>query len=248
MSDRYLRSGIFLAPFHDLPENPTLALERDMELLQLLDRLNYHEAWIGEHHSGGFEIIDSPEIFIAAAAERTRHIRLGTGVVSLPYPQSVPLVAGRIVQHRSHDARPGRCWGSVRGRWCMVRDEDRHQAGRSAPAAMKVRPLDAADRRACWTARPPSRARASWFRRLQDARLQLLLLHASADGAGGGRVALADQGRWRRAGTASACCRSAAPAPRRWPSTRRTGRCIGEEQGAAERQDSLIAPTGGWSP
>ena len=39
MSDRYLRSGIFLAPFHDLPENPTLALERDMELLQLLDRL-----------------------------------------------------------------------------------------------------------------------------------------------------------------------------------------------------------------
>ena len=53
----YLRSGIFLAPFHNLTENPTLALERDMELLQHLDRLNYHEAWIGEHHSGGFEII-----------------------------------------------------------------------------------------------------------------------------------------------------------------------------------------------
>ena len=97
MSDRYLRSGIFLAPFHDLPENPTLALERDMELLQLLDRLNYHEAWIGEHHSGGFEIIGSPEIFIAAAAERTRHIRLGTGVVSLPYHNPF-LVADRIVQ------------------------------------------------------------------------------------------------------------------------------------------------------
>ena len=56
----YLRSGIFLAPFHNLTENPTLALERDMELLQHLDRLNYHEAWIGEHHSGGFEIIGSP--------------------------------------------------------------------------------------------------------------------------------------------------------------------------------------------
>ncbi len=68
----YLRSGIFLAPFHNLTENPTLALERDMELLQHLDRLNYHEAWIGEHHSGGFEIIASPEVFIAAAAERTR--------------------------------------------------------------------------------------------------------------------------------------------------------------------------------
>jgi limonene 1,2-monooxygenase len=81
----YLRSGIFLAPFHGLTENPTLALQRDMELIELLDRLNYHEAWIGEHHSGGFEIIASPEVFIAAAAERTRHIRLGTGVVSLPY-------------------------------------------------------------------------------------------------------------------------------------------------------------------
>src|SRR5664279_4365377 len=81
----YLRSGIFLAPFHSLAENPILALERDMELLQHLDALNYNEAWIGEHHSGGFEIISSPELFIAAAAERTRHIRLGTGVVSLPY-------------------------------------------------------------------------------------------------------------------------------------------------------------------
>ncbi|MBO0712451.1 MAG: LLM class flavin-dependent oxidoreductase [Acetobacteraceae bacterium] len=93
----YLRSGIFLAPFHNLTENPTLALERDMELLEHLDRLNYHEAWIGEHHSGGFEIIGSPEMFIAAAAERTRHIRLGTGVVSLPYHNPF-ILADRMVQ------------------------------------------------------------------------------------------------------------------------------------------------------
>jgi limonene 1,2-monooxygenase len=85
MNDRFLRTGIFLAPFHALNENPTLALERDMDLLVHLDKLNYHEAWIGEHHSGGFEIIACPEMFIAAAAERTKHIRLGTGVVSLPY-------------------------------------------------------------------------------------------------------------------------------------------------------------------
>ncbi len=93
----HLRSGIFLAPFHDLPENPTLALQRDMELVEHLDRLNYHEAWIGEHHSGGFEIIGSPEVFIAAAAERTRHIRLGTGVVSLPYHNPF-ILADRMVQ------------------------------------------------------------------------------------------------------------------------------------------------------
>ncbi len=92
-----LRSGVFLAPFHDLKENPILALERDMELLQHLDALNYNEAWIGEHHSGGFEIISSPEVFIAAAAERTRHIRLGTGVVSLPYHNPF-ILADRMVQ------------------------------------------------------------------------------------------------------------------------------------------------------
>ena len=97
MNDRFVRTGVFLAPFHALPENPLLCLERDMELLIHLDRLNYHEAWIGEHHSGGFEIIACPELFIAAAAERTRHIRLGTGVVSLPYHNPFT-VAGRLIQ------------------------------------------------------------------------------------------------------------------------------------------------------
>lgn len=92
-----LRFGIFMAPFHAPGTNPTLALQRDMELVQHLDALGYDEAWIGEHHSAGSEIIASPEIFIAAVAERTRNIRLGTGVVSLSYHN--PLwVAERIVQ------------------------------------------------------------------------------------------------------------------------------------------------------
>jgi limonene 1,2-monooxygenase len=80
-----MRFGIFLAPFHPVGQNPTLALERDLELIVRLDELGYDEAWIGEHHSAGFEIIASPEVFIAVAAGRTSHIRLGTGVSSLPY-------------------------------------------------------------------------------------------------------------------------------------------------------------------
>jgi limonene 1,2-monooxygenase len=92
-----LRNGIFLAPFHPLDEDPTLCIQRDLELVEYLDRLGYEEAWIGEHHSAGFEIIASPEIFIAAAAERTRRIRLGTGVVSLPYHQPL-MAANRIIQ------------------------------------------------------------------------------------------------------------------------------------------------------
>jgi len=92
-----LRTGIFLAPFHPVDEDPTEALHRDLELVEYLDRLGYDEAWIGEHHSGGFEIISSPELFIAAAAMRTRRIKLGTGVVSLPYHNPL-MVADRIIQ------------------------------------------------------------------------------------------------------------------------------------------------------
>ena len=91
-----LRFGTFLAPFHRAGENPTLALQRDLELVEHLDRLGIDEAWIGEHHSAGSEIIASPEIFIAAAAERTKRIKLGTGVTSASYHN--PLwVADRMV-------------------------------------------------------------------------------------------------------------------------------------------------------
>ncbi len=97
MAHRGLKFGIFLAPFHRPGDNPTYALRRDMEVIEKLDELGYDEAWIGEHHSAGWEIIASPEIFIAAAAERTKHIMLGSGVTSLPYHHPL-LVANRFVQ------------------------------------------------------------------------------------------------------------------------------------------------------
>jgi len=97
MTHKGMTFGIFLAPFHRIGENPTVALGRDMELIEWLDHLGYDEVWIGEHHSAGWELIASPEIFIAAAAERTRHIMLGSGVTSLPYHHPL-LVAQRFVQ------------------------------------------------------------------------------------------------------------------------------------------------------
>ena len=96
-ADFPMRNGVFLAPFHPLDRDPTEALHRDLELIEHLDRLGYEEAWVGEHHSAGFEIISSPELFIAAAAERTKRIKLGTGVVSLPYHNPL-MVANRIIQ------------------------------------------------------------------------------------------------------------------------------------------------------
>ncbi len=72
-----------MQPVHQPRENPTLALERDLQLIEHLDRLGFDEVWIGEHHSTGWETIASPDIFIATAAARTRHIKLGSGVVPL---------------------------------------------------------------------------------------------------------------------------------------------------------------------
>src|SRR5947209_14382098 len=80
-----MKFGIFMAPFHRVGENPTLAMKRDLQLIDHLDYLGFDEAWIGEHHSYARELIADPMIFIAAAAQRTRRIKLGTGVVSLPY-------------------------------------------------------------------------------------------------------------------------------------------------------------------
>ena len=95
-AEGHLNFGIFLAPFHPVGQNPTLALERDLQLVEHLDALGFDEAWFGEHHSAGYEIIASPEVFIAAAAQRTRTIRLGTGVSSLPYHHPF-MLADRMV-------------------------------------------------------------------------------------------------------------------------------------------------------
>ena len=92
-----MKFGIFMGPFPPVGENPTLAIDRDLELVQWLDNLGYDEAWIGEHHSAGWETISSPEIFIGVAADRTKHIKLGTGVISLPYHHPF-MVANRMVQ------------------------------------------------------------------------------------------------------------------------------------------------------
>jgi len=92
-----MRHGIFLAPYHGTDENPTTLYQQDAELIEWLDRLGFDEAWVGEHHSAGFETIASPELFLAFLASRTQRITLGTGVVSLPYHNPL-MVADRIIQ------------------------------------------------------------------------------------------------------------------------------------------------------
>ena len=92
-----MKFGAFLAPHHPIGEHPTLQFRRDLDFVQQLDDLNYDEFWCSEHHSSGWEMIASPEMFLAAAGERTKSIKLGTGVVSLPYHHPFN-VAQRMVQ------------------------------------------------------------------------------------------------------------------------------------------------------
>jgi limonene 1,2-monooxygenase len=92
-----LKFGAFLAPHHPIGEHPMLQFRRDLDFVEQLDGLGYDEFWCGEHHSSGWETIASPEMFLAAAGERTKRIKLGTGVVSLPYHHPFN-VAQRMVQ------------------------------------------------------------------------------------------------------------------------------------------------------
>jgi limonene 1,2-monooxygenase len=92
-----LNFGAFLAPHHPIGEHPMLQFRRDLDLVERLDELGYEEFWCGEHHSSGWEMIASPEMFLAAAGERTKRIKLATGVISLPYHHPYN-VAQRMVQ------------------------------------------------------------------------------------------------------------------------------------------------------
>src|SRR5437763_13561623 len=92
-----LKFGAFLAPHHPIGEHPMLQFRRDLDFVEQISALGFDEFWCGEHHSSGWEMIASPEMFLAAAGERSKRIKLATGVVSLPYHHPFN-VAQRIVQ------------------------------------------------------------------------------------------------------------------------------------------------------
>ncbi len=91
-----MRFGAFVTPNHRPDDDPTLALHRDLQLVEYLEELGFAEAWFGEHHGSGWQYIASPETFISAASQRTTRIHLGTGVAGLPFHHPL-MLADRIV-------------------------------------------------------------------------------------------------------------------------------------------------------
>jgi limonene 1,2-monooxygenase len=97
------RIGVFLSPVHETGQDPHLAIRRNLDLVELLDDLNFDEAWFGEHHSLGWGLVGAPETMIAAASQRTRQIKLANGVVPLSGHHPFH-VASRAV-HQDHLSR-----------------------------------------------------------------------------------------------------------------------------------------------
>jgi len=163
-----LKFGAFLAPHHPIGEHPMLQFRRDLDFVEQLDALGYDEFWCGEHHSSGWEMIASPEMFLAAAGERTKRIRLGTGVISLPYHHPFN-VAQRMVQ-LDHMTGGRAIFGSGPGALAS----DAHTLGID-PMMQRDRQDEAIDiiRRLFNGERVT--AKSDWFT-MQDAALQLLPL------------------------------------------------------------------------
>ena len=163
-----LKFGAFLAPHHPIGEHPMLQFRRDLDFVEQLDALGYDEFWCGEHHSSGWETIASPEMFLAAAGERTKRIRLGTGVISLPYHHPYN-VAQRMVQ-LDHMTGGRAIFGSGPG----ALPSDAHTLGID-PMTQRDRQDDAIDviRRLFRCERITKKT--EWYT-LQDAALQLLPL------------------------------------------------------------------------
>src|SRR5207249_9487334 len=93
--------GIFYE--HQLPrpwtEDAEERLIRDaLEQVELADRLGVGYAWEVEHHFlEEYSHSSAPEVFLAAASQRTKQIRLGHGIVLMPPAYNHPArVAERL--------------------------------------------------------------------------------------------------------------------------------------------------------
>ncbi|WP_285620302.1 LLM class flavin-dependent oxidoreductase [Actinoallomurus iriomotensis] len=96
-----IRFSIFYE--HQLPrpwsDRAEERLYRDaLEQVEIADRVGFDHVWAVEHHFlEEYSHSSAPEVFLAAASQRTRRIRLGHGIVQLPPPVNHPArVAERV--------------------------------------------------------------------------------------------------------------------------------------------------------
>lgn len=64
---------------------PEQLIYQVLEQTEVADQLGYESVWFAEHHFSEYGILTSPQMLLTAAAQRTKNIRLGVSIVSLPF-------------------------------------------------------------------------------------------------------------------------------------------------------------------
>jgi alkanesulfonate monooxygenase SsuD/methylene tetrahydromethanopterin reductase-like flavin-dependent oxidoreductase (luciferase family) len=95
-----MKLGFFIMPVHPPARNYAETLQEDRDAFILADKLGYTEGYCGEHLTDLAENIPSSLMFAASLAGFTSQIKLGTGVVNLPFSHPVIVAAqAALVDH-----------------------------------------------------------------------------------------------------------------------------------------------------
>jgi alkanesulfonate monooxygenase SsuD/methylene tetrahydromethanopterin reductase-like flavin-dependent oxidoreductase (luciferase family) len=91
LQEKPVKLGAFVMPSHPPERSIVDGARWDLAQLEHLDRLGFHEAWIGEHFTAPWEPNPAPDLLIAQALQRTQNIKLCPGAHLLPYHHPVEL-------------------------------------------------------------------------------------------------------------------------------------------------------------
>ncbi len=81
-----MRFGVMLSvATTGAPDNAAEVYREALAQVELAERLGYDSVWVAEHHFTNYVMLPAPLMFLTAAAQRTRTIRLGTAVLPLPF-------------------------------------------------------------------------------------------------------------------------------------------------------------------
>ena len=97
-----MKLGMIMTPIHTAGRDTHAGLLQDVEMAVRADSLGFEEFWIAEHYSALRTPVNCPFTFLANLIARTKRIKLGTGMVNLPYHHPVVVAAhAALLDHLS---------------------------------------------------------------------------------------------------------------------------------------------------